>query len=126
MIQMISSLFAVLALIAACVFALKKLTRYRGFANGNNISIISTIPLGQKKSICLVRISNEVLIIGITNANMSLLTKMNLEDYYGKDAENKLPMQNNYPESIGNHGFRRLLSKLIQIKNNALILDKKR
>lgn len=83
-IRMIVSLLVVLALIASGVFLLKKIMPYRGLAaNGNHpIQILSRVPLGQKRSICLVRIADEVLVVGLTNTNISLLSKMNADDYY--------------------------------------------
>jgi len=122
--RMTASLLAVLGLIVACVFALKKLTRHKSFVTGN-ISIISSMPLGQKKSICLVRVSNEILIIGLTNSDMSLLTKMSLEDYYGEGAGNRPLTQNIYQHETNSQGFRKLLSKLSQLKMG-FTLDRKR
>ena len=115
-IRMISSLFAILALIVACAFILKKLTRYKGTANNGNIAIISSLPLGQKKSMCLVRVSNEILIIGITNTNINLLTKMSLEDYYRKDAEPESTVQDFHAMEKDNQTFKKLFSKLMQMK----------
>lgn len=107
--RMIVSLFAVLAFIAVGVFLLKKLTPYRGLtANAkNSIQVLSRVPLGQKSSICLVKIADEVLIVGLTNTNMSLLSKMSADDYYQKQDAEVHEASPEYKRS-----FRKILDKI--------------
>jgi flagellar biosynthetic protein FliO len=121
-IRMAVSLLMVLALIAAGVFVLKKVSPYRGLAasSGNPVSVISKIPLGQKKSICLVRVADEILVIGLTSANVSLLAKMNAEDYYRGDGQTT--SQNVKQKDKGS--FRRLYSTLIHRKEESIAKDK--
>jgi flagellar biosynthetic protein FliO len=121
-IRMTVSLLMVLAIIAAGVFILKKVSPYRGLAasSGSPISVISKIPLGQKKSICLVRVADEILVIGLTSANVSLLTKMNAEDYYRGDGQ--ATSQDAKQKDKGS--FRRLYSTLIHRKEESIAKDK--
>ena len=109
-------------LIAAGVFVLKKVSPYRGLAasSGNPVSVISKIPLGQKKSICLVRVADEILVIGLTSANVSLLTKMSAEDYYHGDGQ--ITSQNVKQKDSGS--FRKLYSMLIHRKEESIAKDK--
>jgi flagellar biosynthetic protein FliO len=121
-IRMTVSLLMVLAIIAAGVFILKKVSPYRGLAasSGSPVSVISKIPLGQKKSICLVRVADEILVIGLTSANVSLLTKMNVEDYYRGDGQTT--SQNANQKDKGS--FRKLYSALIHRKEESIAKDK--
>ncbi len=121
-IRMTVSLLIVLALIAAGVFVLKKVSPYRGLAgdSAHPVSVISKIPLGQKKSICLVRVADEILVIGLTSANVSLLTKMNAEDYYR--GEWRTTAQN--VKQKGKGGFRKLYSTLIHREEESIAKDK--
>ncbi len=88
-IRMVVSLLAVLAFIAVGVFLLKKMMPYRGLAaNGKHpIQILSRASLGQKRSICLVRIADEILVVGLTNTSVSLLSKINADDYEAQGAD---------------------------------------
>lgn len=107
--RMVISLFAVLAFIAVGVFLLKKLTPYRGLtANAkNSVQVLSRVPLGQKSSICLVKIADEILVVGLTNTNMSLLSKMNADDYYQKQNTEVHEASTEYK-----HSFRKILDKI--------------
>ena len=121
-IRMAVSLLVVLALIAAGVFVLKKVSPYRGLAasSENPVSVISKIPLGQKKSICLVRVADEILVIGLTSANVSLLTKMNAEDYYRGDGQTTSQTMKQKDKG----SFRKLYSTLIHRKEESIAKDK--
>jgi len=121
-VRMTVSLLMVLALIAAGVFVLKKVSPYRGLTanSANHVSVISKIPLGQKKSICLVRVADEILVIGMTSANVSLLTKINAEDYYRGDE--KTTSQTVKQKDKGS--FRKLYSTLIHRKEESIAKDK--
>jgi len=107
--RMVISLFLVLAFIAAGVFLMKKLTPYRGLAANarNSIQVLSRVPLGQKTSICLVRIADEVLVVGLTNTNMSLLSKMSADDYYKEQNTevHEAPVEHR-------HSFRKILDRI--------------
>ena len=80
-VRMIASLLAVLGLIFGGVFLLKKLTPFKGIVPNmeHSISILSRVSLGQKRSICLVKVADEILVIGLTNSNISILSKMLLK-----------------------------------------------
>ena len=109
MVRMIVSLLAILSLIAAGVFVLKKITPYRGLMSGGerHIAVLSKTPLGQRRAIYLVRIANEILVVGLTNANISLLTKMDADEYYGEQGAPLYENPNDYTQS-----FRSILGKL--------------
>jgi len=77
-IKMIASLALVLAGILATYWVVKRfmLKSGGGFGGRNLIRILATGYLGQKKNITLVEVAGEVLVLGITNNNISLLSKI--------------------------------------------------
>ena len=109
-IRMIVSLFVVLAVIMVGVFLLKKITPYSGIASDPKrpVLVLSKLPLGQKKSVCLVKIADEILIIGMTNNNISLLSKMSTDDYYGEGYKD---IHEN-SEAVYKQSFRKILDKI--------------
>lgn len=119
--RMTVSLLAVLALIAAGVFLLKKIAPYNGFMGSQAhvkqpMMVLSRLSLGQKRSICLIRIADEILVVGITNTNMSLLSKIGADDYYSEDAsthESLASVRSQTSIYGGNFGsFRKVLEKI--------------
>lgn len=84
LLRMIVSLLIVLSLIVGGVFLLKKFRIYKLLAPNSKspVSVISNIPLGNKRSLCLVKVANEILVIGMTSTNISLLSKISTDDYY--------------------------------------------
>ena len=113
-VRMIASLLAVLGLIFGGVYLLKKLTPYKGLISNteHSISVLSRMSLGQKRSICLVKIAGEILVIGLTNSNISVLSKMDADEYYSKNESDTHRTPAEYRPS-----FSKILSK-IGIKNN--------
>ena len=77
-IKMIASLALVLAGILASYWVVKRfiLKSGGGFGGRNLIQTLATGYLGQKKNITLVEVAGEVLVLGITNNNISLLSKI--------------------------------------------------
>ncbi|MGB9596031.1 MAG: flagellar biosynthetic protein FliO [Candidatus Poribacteria bacterium] len=113
-IRMITSLFFVLALIVGGVFLLKKIPLYRRFMLGsrNPVSVITSVSLGHRRSVCVVKVANEMLILGLTNTNISLLSKMDADEFLSymntdiidsyKSDENKTSFLNQLKKFIGN------------------------
>ena len=110
--RMTVSLLLVLALISAGVFLLRKIAPYKGFATRvkQPASVLSKVALGPRKSIVLVRIANEILVIGVTNNGMSLLSKMDSDEFH---KEGNIPVKEAYTDLTGHrHSFRKLLDKI--------------
>lgn len=110
LLRMTVSLLVVLSLIVASVFLLKKLRIYKLLTPNakNPISIISNISLGNRRSLCLIKVANEILIIGMTNTNISLLSKINADDYYSamiqntNDSDTLLDNKRDFPSILRN------------------------
>jgi len=99
LLRMTVSLLIVLSLIVGSVFLIKKLRIYKILVPNtrNPVSIVSNISLGHRRSLCLVKVANEILVIGMTNTSMSLLSKINADDYYSAiDTNNKDKLSGNY------------------------------
>ena len=109
-IRMVVSLLVVLAVIMGGVFLLKKVTPFRGIASDPKrpVLVLSKLPLGQRKSVCLVKIADEILIIGMTNTNISLLSKMSIDDYYGEGYKD---IHEN-SEAVYRQSFRKILDRI--------------
>jgi len=73
---------ALLVVIVFMVVFLYVLKKYLGktniplFDKKKNIEVLSTTYLGPKKSICIVRIDSEILVLGITPNSINFLTKL--------------------------------------------------
>lgn len=82
-IRMITSLLFVLALIIGSVFLLKKVPLYKRLMLGsrNPVSVITSVSLGHRRAICVVKVANEMLILGLTSTSVSLLSKMNADEF---------------------------------------------
>ena len=119
--RMVVSLLVVLSLIFAGVFLLKKVGPYSGIIGSqaqakHPMMVLSRLSLGQRRSVCLVRVGDEILVIGVTNANMSLLSKISAEEYYreGDSAHGNLAGAGSQTSKYGGNfkSFRKILEKL--------------
>ena len=115
-IRLLASLLFVLALIVGGVYLLKKVPLYKRFAIGikNPVSVLSSISLGQKRSISVVRVADEILILGLTNTNISILSKMKADEYY--NSEDTVSKIEDREISESNKGFLEQLKKAIKNK----------
>ena len=74
--------FALLVVIVFMVVFLYVLKKYLGktniplFDKKKNIEVLSTTYLGPKRSICIIRIDSEILVLGITPNSINFLTKL--------------------------------------------------
>jgi flagellar protein FliO/FliZ len=112
-VRLLASLLFVLALIVGGIYLLKKVPLYKRFATGikKPVSILSSISLGQKRSISVVRVADEILILGLTNTNISLLSKMKADEYC--NSEDTVSTIGDREISESNKGFLGQLKKAI-------------
>ena len=83
--QMLMALAIVLGGLLVVFYLLKRFLRREGGGSGNPlIRVIASQYLGIKKNIALVEVAGTVLVIGVSNDNISLLTK--IEDQGALDA----------------------------------------
>jgi flagellar biosynthetic protein FliO len=72
------SLLIVIALIILTSYILKRffLTKSKFGSPEKTMKILSNLYIGEKKRICLVEVLGKILVLGITNSNISLLTEI--------------------------------------------------
>lgn len=74
------SLGVIVVIIYLSVFGLKKMSGGRiGGRKGNTIQIIEQTYLAPKKSVCLVKLADRAVLLGITEGGITLLTEMDWE-----------------------------------------------
>ena len=62
---------------AGVLFLFKRATRSAGPASGRQlINVLSTRPLAPKKSIALIQVPGDILVVGIAGDNLTLLSKI--------------------------------------------------
>jgi len=62
----------------------------------NNLQIIEAISIGQGKSIQIVRVGNEYVVIGVTKGNIQLLQTLgsdDINDYSDKNGQSVIPFK---------------------------------
>lgn len=75
--QLISSLVAVLGLMAAVFYGIRRFSRGRGpGAAGSPIRILANQALGVKKSICMVQVPGRILVLGISGDSIRRLSEI--------------------------------------------------
>jgi len=92
-IKMIASLAFILAVIILTYWVVKKflVKSTAVFGGGKLIRTLTTSYLGQKKAVSIVEVAGEILVLGISNNHISLLTKIEdrakveeIKDAYGQ------------------------------------------
>jgi flagellar protein FliO/FliZ len=75
--RMLTALGIVLGGLLVCVYFIKRfLKRDVGGSKEQLIKVIASQYIGIKKNICLVEIPGSILVVGVSNDNISLLTKI--------------------------------------------------
>jgi flagellar protein FliO/FliZ len=72
------SLLAIIAIIYITIFLMRKVSGNR-VGRGRTIQIIEQTYLAPKKSVCLLRLADRVVLVGITDNSINLLTELDCE-----------------------------------------------
>jgi flagellar biosynthetic protein FliO len=118
LIKMISALAVVLGIMIAAMYFLKKFVKGSGTGvdDGKFIKIISTRYIGPKSSIMLMDVLNSIIVVGIANNQITMLTTISdpkaLERLSNIDREKKNPVS--------------LFNNLTSYKNKMLAPDRTR
>ena len=90
--SMLIRTFFVLLLIAGMVYAfmflLKKYAKGRFMLKGSpndTLEVIERIPLSAKQEICILRVKNSILLLGITENSMTVLKEIEKKELFAKD-----------------------------------------
>jgi len=80
--RIVFSLLIIVAIIYASVFLLKKLSgnRLGSGTRGKTIRVIEQTYLAPKKSVCLLKLADRAVLIGITDNTINMLTEISLDD----------------------------------------------
>jgi flagellar protein FliO/FliZ len=80
--RLVMTLFVVCALLGAALFGLKRWAARRGknIASPTKIQILTQHHLGPKKSLAIIQVAGEAILIGITDQNISMLKTLALID----------------------------------------------
>ncbi len=86
-IQMLGSVFLLLAVLFLAVYLLKRYGPRAGLRvfHRGDLKMESQLPLGPKKSVVVVRFLNKRLVVGVTDSQINLLTTVEVD----QDAESK-------------------------------------
>ena len=78
---LVSTLAIMLAVILVCYYLVKRfLPRGGGLISGNQwLRVIATAPLAHKKVISLVEVGEEILVLGLTDSHITLLSRIDDE-----------------------------------------------
>lgn len=82
LLRLLGNLVLVLALIGTMAFVFRKFVLKKGLSLGGNNPIIKTITnytISPGRSLTIVRVADEVLVLGVTGANISLITSLGPE-----------------------------------------------
>jgi len=77
-VKMLFALAVVLGLMIASAYLLKRVISHTpaGIDNGNAINILMTRYLGPKHSIMMIEVLGQMLVVGVSSGQMTLLTKV--------------------------------------------------
>jgi flagellar biosynthetic protein FliO len=77
-VKMLFALAVVLGLMIASAYLLKRIISHTpaGIDNGNAINILTTRYLGPKNSIMMVEVLGQILVVGVSSGQMTLLTQI--------------------------------------------------
>jgi len=77
-VKMLFALAVVLGLMIASAYLLKRVISHTpaGIDNGNAINILMTRYLGPKHSIMMIEVLGQMLVVGVSSGQMTLLTKI--------------------------------------------------
>jgi flagellar protein FliO/FliZ len=77
-VKMLFALAVVLGLMIASAYLLKRIISHTpaGIDNGNAINILTTRYLGSKNSIMMVEVLGQILVVGVSSGQMTLLTQI--------------------------------------------------
>lgn len=92
------SLGVIVFIIYLTVFLLRKLSGNRiGGKKGNNIRIVEQAYLAPKKSVCLLKLADRAVLVGITDTSINLLTEFDWESMPEKKADKEGGRQAGFP-----------------------------
>ena len=83
---MVFSLAGVLGLFFILVYAMKKLNKGLGYANGNKMKVIDRVSLGKDGMLAVVDVAGKLMLIGVSGQHIEKLADIDMtpEEYYAQ------------------------------------------
>ena len=98
--ELMTAVFKMIAVLLVIIGGLLALTKYAkrfvkgglGGGGGKRLQMLESMPIGLKKSVALIKVPGAVLVLGVTSDRISLLDRMEGDDYAGlADAKEQAP-----------------------------------
>ena len=106
---MVFSLAGVLGLFFILVYAMKKLNKGLGYANGNKMKVIDRVSLGKDGMLAVVDVAGKLMLIGVSGQHIEKLADIDMtpEEYYA---------QRSSPESQSGMSFSSAFAEVMKRK----------
>jgi flagellar protein FliO/FliZ len=92
------SLVIIIGIIYLTVFLLRKLSGNRlGGKKGTTIQIVEQAYLAPKKSVCLLKLADRAVLVGITDTNINLLTELEWDSLRHEATDKNRNIQKGFP-----------------------------
>ena len=107
-IKMITSLSIVLTLIlVVAYFAKKFMVSQNGLlSKGKMVKVLGSSYIGGKKNITMVEVGNEILLLGISPNNISMLTRLEKTDVESRNPGKRAGRENLFSQELGRYYWR--------------------
>jgi flagellar protein FliO/FliZ len=107
-IKMITSLSIVLTLVfVIAYFAKKFMVSQNGFlSKGRMVKVLGSSYIGGKKNITMVEVGNEILLLGISQNNISMLTRLEKTDIESPNPGKRGGRENLFSQELGRYYWR--------------------
>jgi flagellar biosynthetic protein FliO len=100
------SLLVIIAIIYLTVFVLRKLSgnRLGGGKKGRTVQVVEQTYLAPKKSVCLLKLADRAVLVGVTDSTISFLTEFDWDS---------LPQEGSEKSALSQKGFPGLLKEAV-------------
>ncbi len=98
--KMVLAIFVLLIMMAGSYTLLQRMGKKKGYSQiAKNITVLTQKPLGQKKSLMLIRVAGETILLGVTDHNINHIKTLSLiedelpeytEPQFSKSLQNKI------------------------------------
>ncbi len=84
---------AMVALLGVAAFVQRRSGFGRGRGGARELSMIASLPLGDKRAIVMVQARNERLLVGVTPQSVQLISRLETEDDASVRADSRAPVE---------------------------------
>ncbi len=110
----ISSIFKTifaLVIVLLIIYSISKFgSKYTNKSTRKNLKILDRLPLSNKSSVCVVKVGEEVLLLGVTENNINVLDKLS-EDFADSYSVDEIANGLNFNKSNSSGALEELINK---------------